>query len=156
MTTHCEEQSKLGELYPRNDRVAMNCDVRMVGRQLRCYRLIRAGPCENKAVRRPYVCDVKSTPLVLFFLVLVFLAEITKLWSRNRQVEEAGDVGLADVFSSCTLPRYLRFPDYFSHTRPVPLLPPPSPDNVSMSCSHDVTRRTTKNSNRLGDYVEQT
>lgn len=31
---------------------AMNRRVRMVGRQLRCYRLIRAGPSENKAVRR--------------------------------------------------------------------------------------------------------
>jgi len=31
---------------------AMNRHVRMVGRQLRCYRLIRARPCENKAVRR--------------------------------------------------------------------------------------------------------
>lgn len=31
---------------------AMNRRVRTVGRQLRCYRLIRARPCENKALRR--------------------------------------------------------------------------------------------------------
>lgn len=95
----------------------MNRRVRMVGRQLRCYRLIRAGPCENKAVRR---VDAASRPSVL-----PNITEMRDKLTRNRRVG-AGDVRLADVLRLSRCPLLpLVFSPYLTRTLWIR-------DNVSM------------------------
>jgi len=83
---------------------AMNRRVRMVGRQLRCYRLIRARPCENKAVRRHTpLTSTRRRPSLDRPSALPNVTEMRDKLTRNRRVE-AGDVRLADVL------RLSRFP----------------------------------------------
>ena len=82
----------------------MNRRVRMVGRQLRCYRLIRARPCENKAVRRHTpLTSTRRRPSLDRPSALPNVTEMRDKLTRNRRVE-AGDVRLADVL------RLSRFP----------------------------------------------